>query len=44
MTAPAQEIRLEFEYVELLLKRLRLPFLLRQLPPQAGAAVYVRVR
>jgi hypothetical protein len=43
MTAPAQEIRLEFEHVELLLKRLRLPFLLRHLPPKLVWSVYVGV-
>lgn len=43
MTTPAQEVRLEFEHVELLLKRLRLPFLLRHLPPKLVWSTYVCV-
>ena len=43
MTSPAQEVRLEFEHVELLLKRLRLPFLLRHLPPKLVWSAYVCV-
>jgi CBS-domain-containing membrane protein len=41
MTTPAQEVLLEFEHVELLLKRLRLPFLLRHLPPKMVWSAYV---
>jgi CBS domain-containing membrane protein len=43
MTTRAEEIRLEFEHVELLLKRLRLPFLLRHLPPKLVWSAYVFV-
>lgn len=43
MTTPAEEVRLEFEHVELLLKRLRLPFLLRHLHPKAVWSAYVCV-
>lgn len=41
MTTPAEEVRLEFDHVELLLKRLRLPFLLRHLPPKLVWSAYV---
>ncbi|MFZ0662858.1 MAG: HPP family protein [Acidobacteriaceae bacterium] len=40
MNAP-EEVLLEFEHVELLLKRLRLPFLLRHLPRRFVWSVYV---
>ncbi len=42
MNAP-EEVLLEFEHVELLLKRLRLPFLLHRLPPKLVWSVYVCV-
>ena len=41
MTNPAQEVILEFEHVELLLKRLRLPALLHSLPPKLVWSAYV---
>lgn len=40
MNAPEEVLR-EFEHVELLLKRLRLPVLLRRLPPKLVWSVYV---
>lgn len=43
MTTPEQELRTEFNHVERLLDRLRLPFLLRHLPHRAVWAVYVGV-
>jgi CBS domain-containing membrane protein len=43
MNTPGQELRLEFEHVELLLKRLRLPFLLRHLPQKLVWSAYVFV-
>lgn len=41
MTTPAGEVLAEFEHVERLLKRLRLPVLLRRLPPKLVWSVYV---
>ncbi len=41
MTNPAEEVILEFEHVELLLKRLRLPALLHRLPPKLVWSAYV---
>lgn len=43
MGTPAQEIRHEFEHIELLLRKLRLPFLLRHLPPKVVWSAYVFV-
>lgn len=43
MPTPAQEVRLEFEHVELLLKKLRLPLLLRHLRPKLVWSGYVFV-
>jgi CBS-domain-containing membrane protein len=41
MTTPAEEVVLEFEHVEMLLKRLRLPVLLHRLPPKLVWSAYV---
>ena len=41
MTNPAEEVILEFEHVELLLKRLRLPALLHRLSPKLVWSAYV---
>ncbi len=41
MSTPKQEIRVEFQHVELLLNRLRLPFLLRHLPTKLVWSAYV---
>lgn len=41
MTNPAEEVVLEFEHVEQLLKRLRLPALLHRLPPKLVWSAYV---
>ena len=43
MTVPTQEVHTEFKHVELLLTRLRLPFLLRHLPPKLVWSIYVCV-
>lgn len=43
MTSPAEEVIHEFEHVERLLKRLRLPILLRHLHPKAVWSGYVCV-
>lgn len=41
MTTVERDLSLEFEHVERLLKRLRLPFLLRHLPPRLVWSIYV---
>ena len=43
MSTPTQEVRSEFGHAELLLQRLRLPFLLKHLPPKLVWSAYVCV-